>query len=75
MLVKQRLEGISSDSFALSGVVAMAAATHLSVATVCFFGFGPAPNILKSFMPFSRFILQKQTSQIHRSSLANISKG
>jgi hypothetical protein len=58
ILVKQRLEGVSSDPFAFSGFCGMVAATRFSMATVCFFSFWPSLNSLKVFFtiwPLSYF--------------------
>ncbi len=40
MLLKKHLEGVSGDPFAFRGVLAIAAVTCFSAATVCFFSFG-----------------------------------
>jgi predicted Zn-dependent protease len=42
MLVKQHLEDVGIDPFAMIGVLAMVAATTcFSAVTVCYIGFGP----------------------------------
>jgi hypothetical protein len=52
ILEKQHLVGISGEPFAFSGILAMAAATRLSIATICFFGFGLAPTSLQVVYTF-----------------------
>jgi hypothetical protein len=61
ILAKQCLVGISSDTFAFSGYLAMLAVTSFSMATVCFFGLGLSPNSLKSFYIFLQPFYFKKT--------------
>jgi hypothetical protein len=81
---KQGLIGIGSDPFASSGKLTMALATSFLVPTVFFLRFWAwlltvlkfflimYLTVLKSFLPFGRFLLPKQTSPTHSNSLANV---
>ncbi len=67
-----RLPGGIRQRWTFGAFLAIAAATHFSVAMVCFFSFGPRSYQSSRLFTFQQlFLLVKQTSSTHPSSIAN----